>query len=154
MLKTVYHEKASYKKLLRKLKQEEYDIVTLREYNKKIMEYCKEIGVVPENEESFLVEYFTKSLRELFEKKGPLNLGIWFEIQDAKIAEKIIGEICIYCKTLMVPNYPRCRRLSEKIMRQNGLKINLENTLAKFEKKCDSIINIKNLKISNQEDDF
>ena len=154
VVKTINHEKSSYKKLLRKLKQEEYDIVTLKEYNKKIVEFCNELGIVPEEDETFLLEYFTKSSKRLFEKIGPLNLGVWFEIADAKIAEKLISEICIYCRKLTVPNYPRCRRLADKIMRLNGLKINLENTLAKFEKKCDSIINVNNLKISNQEDDF
>ncbi|MBP3285126.1 MAG: hypothetical protein J6M02_06460 [Clostridia bacterium] len=154
VIKTSRTEKGSYKKVLRKLKQEEYDVITLKEYNKKIVEYCNGLGIIPEEDETFLIEYFTKLLKKAFEEKGPLNLGVCFAVEDAKIAEKIIEETCVFCRTLSVPAYPRCRRLSEKIMRQNGLKINLENSLAKIEKKCDSIINVSNLKISNQEDDF
>jgi len=154
VIRTCKTEKSSYKKVLRKLKQEEYDVVTLKEYNKKIVEYCQKIGILPEEDEMFVFEYFTKYLKKDFEKNGPLNLGIYFDIEDAKLAEKIVGEVCIYCRNLFVPAYPRCRRLSDRIMRQNGLKINLENSLAKMEKKCDSIINVSNLKISNQEDDF
>lgn len=154
IISTFYNEKGVYKKILKKLKQEEYDVITLKEYSKKVISYCDKIGIIVEDEETFLFDYFTKRIMEMFKKSGPLNIGVWFEAKDAKVVEKIICQICVYCKKLTVPNYPRCRRFSEKILWQNGLKINLENTLAKFDKKCDSIINVSELKISGQEDDF
>ena len=46
IIKTYQTEKGAYKKVLRKLKQEEYDVVTLKEYNKKIVEYCQKLGVL------------------------------------------------------------------------------------------------------------
>lgn len=154
IIRTSEIEKAPYKKVLKKLKQEEYDIITLKEYNQKIVTYCNELGIIPEEEISFLLEYFTKMVEDYFQKHGPLRLGIVFELKDATLAERLTERLCIYCKNICVPSYPRCRRLADKIMRLNGLKINLENSLAKFEKKCDSIINVNNLKISYQEDDF
>ena len=154
IIQTAEIEKESYKKVLKKIKQQEYDIITLKEYNKKIIEYCDKLGISVEDDETFLLEYFTKKTEEYFQKYGPLNLGVLFELKDAVIVEKLIEKNCIYCKNICVPRYPRCRRLADKIMRLNGLKINLENSLAKFQKKCDSIINVNNLKISYQEDDF
>lgn len=154
IIQTAEIEKDSYKKVLKKLKQQEYDIITLKEYNKKIVEYCNKLGLVAEDEEEFLLEYFSKAIKMYFQKNGPLNLGVLFELKDAVVVEKFLERNCIYCKNICVPNYPRCRRLADKIMRLNGLKINLENSLAKFQKKCDSIINVNNLKISYQEDDF
>ena len=52
-----------------------------------------------------------------------------------------------YCRFLTIPDYPRCKRIADNVLKSEGLKINLENGIDKIKKKCDIIIDIKTLEL-------
>ena len=49
---------------------------------------------------------------------------------------------------LTLPDFPRSRRVGDRILNTNGLQINLENSIEKIKEKCDIILDIKNLELS------
>lgn len=138
-------ERGKYKSIIDKLSHENYGIITVAEYEKKFVKYALKKNIIVEDESYYLPEYFEKNFEKRFISNGPLNLGIIFEQHDARLVEKIVLKVSKYCKFLTLPNYPRCRRLAELVLNSNGLQINLENTLEKVIKKCDIILNMKNL---------
>lgn len=137
--------KGGYKNIINQLSSAGYSIITLGEYNKKIVKYANKKGLVVEDEIEYLPGYFENKFRKRFEDFGPLNLGFVFSNEDARLAEKIIIKLTKYCRFLTIPDYPRTRRLADSILRREGLKINLENTIDKINKKCDIIVDIKTL---------
>jgi len=139
--------KGEYKKVINKIKSDDYNIITIPEYNRKIVKYANKKGITVEDELEYIPIYFFKKFKNRFENFGPLDLGLIFDQNDAKLAEKIVLPIAKYCRFLSLPDYPRCRRLAENILKNNGLQINLENTLEKIIKKCDIILNVKNLEL-------
>ena len=139
--------KGGYKNIINQLSSAEYNIITLPWYNKKIVRYANKKGLVVEDEIEYLPVYFASKFKKRFEDFGPLDLGLVFSQDDARLAEKIILKITQYCRFLTVPDYPRCKRLAEHVFRTEGLKINLENTLDKIKKKCDIIIDMETLEL-------
>lgn len=139
--------KGGYKNIINKLSYAEYDIITLSEENKSIKKYATKKGILVEEDTKYLPIYFAKKFKKRFEDFGPIDLGLIFSQEDALLAQKIILPIYKYCRFLTLPNYPRCRRLADSILKNNGLQINLENTLEKIDKKCDIILNVKTLEL-------
>lgn len=139
--------KGGYKNIINQLSSVGYDIITLPEYNRKIVRYAEKKGITVEDEMEYLPKYFEKKFKKRFENYGPLNLGLVFASEDARLGEKIVKKISKYCRFLTIPDYPRCRRLADSILRDEGLKINLENSLDKFKKKCDIIVDVKTLEL-------
>jgi len=143
------HGKGGYKNIINKLSYLEYDIITLPEYNKKVVNYANKLGITVEDEEKYIPIFIERKFKKRFEDFGPLDLGLIFSQEDARLAEKIVLKIAKYCRFLTLPDYPRCRRVAENVFKNNGLKINLENTLEKVNKKCDIILNVKNLELTS-----
>ena len=141
--------KGGYRNIINQLSYAEYNVITLPEFNKKIVKYANKLGINVEEELIYLPIYFEKKFKKRFEDFGPIDLGIIFSPEDGRLAEKIIVRIAKYCRFLTIPAYPRCRRLAENILKNNGLQINLENTLEKINKKCDIILNVKNLELTS-----
>lgn len=141
--------KGGYKNIINQLSYAEYNVITLPEFNKKIVKYANKLGIIVEEELMYLPIYFEKKFKKRFEDFGPIDLGIIFSQEDGRLAEKIIVRIAKYCRFLTIPAYPRCRRLAENVLKNNGLQINLENTLEKINKKCDIILNVKNLELTS-----
>lgn len=139
--------KGGYKNVINKLSYAQYNIITIPQYDRKIAKYATKKGIAVEDEEKYLPIYFFKKFQKRFEDFGPLNLGLVFSQADARLAEKIILPIIKYCRFLSLPDYPRCRRLADYALKNNGLQINLENTLEKINKKCDIILNVENLEL-------
>lgn len=139
--------KGGYKSIINRLSYSEYDIVLLKEYNKKIVKYCEKKNITVEDELEYLPSYFEDKFRKRFKDFGPLDLGMVFDLEDARLAEKIVMRIAPVCKFLSLPDYPRTRRVSDRVMRENGLKVNIENSLDKIEKKCDIILDVGTLEI-------
>jgi len=139
--------KGGYKNIINKLGYAEYNVITIPEYNKKIVKYANKKGITIEDEEKYIPMYVERKFKKRFNDFGPLDLGLVFSQQDAKLAEKIVMQIAKYCRFLSIPDYPRCKRMSEIVLKNNGLQINLENTLEKIIKKCDIILNVKNLEL-------
>ena len=141
--------KGGYKNIINQLSYAEYDVITVPEYNKKIVNYANKKSMIVEDEMEYLPIYFEKKFKKRFEDFGPIDLGIVFEQDDAKLAEKIVLKIAKFCRFLTLPDYPRCRRIGESVLKNNGLQINLENTLEKVEKKCDIILDVKTLELTS-----
>ena len=137
--------KGGYKNIINQLSSADYNIITLPWYDKKIVRYANKKGITVEDEAEYLPFYFENKFKKRFEDFGPLDLGFVFSQDDARLTEKIIMRITKYCRFLTIPHYPRCRRLAEHIIRTEGLKINLENTIDKIKKKCDIIVDVKTL---------
>lgn len=141
--------KGGYKNIINQLSYARYDIITLPEYNKKIVKYANKKGITVEEEIEYIPKYLHKRFRKRFEDLGPLDLGLVFSQEDARLAEKIVLPIAKYCRFLSLPNYPRCRRIADTVLKNNGLQINLENSIEKISKKCDIILNVKNLELTS-----
>ncbi len=141
--------KGGYRNIINQLNYAGYDIITLPEYNKKIVKYANKQGITVEEESEYIPTYIKKKFEKRFHDFGPLDLGLVFSHEDARLAEKIVLNIAKYCRFLSIPDYPRCRRVAETILKNNGLQINLENTLEKIFKKCDIILNVKNLELTS-----
>jgi len=141
--------KGGYKNIINQLSYAEYDIITLPEYDKKIVNYANKRGITVEDELKYLPIYFEKKFKKRFNDFGPLNLGMIFSQEDARLAEKIVIAVSKYCRFLTLPDYPRTRRVADFVLKNNGLKINLENTIEKIIKKCDIILNVKNLELTS-----
>ena len=140
--------KGGYKNIINQLSYNDYDIITLPEYNKKIVKYAQKKGITVEDEMEYIPIYFDKKFKKRFNDFGPLDLGIIFSQDDARLAEKIALNVSKYCRFLTLPNYPRCRRIADRVLKSNGLQINLENSLEKVREKCDIILDTKNLELS------
>ena len=149
IVETDIYGKGGYKHIINQLSYAEYDIITLSEYNKNIVKYANKKGITVEEDEVYLPIYFANKFKKRFDEFGPLDLGVIFPQEDARLAEKIVVPIAKYCRFLTIPNYPRCRRIAERVLRNNGLQINLENTLEKIIKKCDIILNVENLELTS-----
>lgn len=143
------HGKGGYKNIINKLSYSEYDIITIPEYNKKIVNYAAKKGITVEEDERYIPLYLLKKFKKRFEDLGPLNLGLIFSQEDARLAEKIIIQIAKYCRFLAIPDYPRCRRVADMVLRNNGLQINLENAIEKIRKKSDIVLDVKNLELTS-----
>lgn len=139
--------KGGYKNIINQLSSAGYNIITIPEYNRKIVKYANKKGITVEDEMDYLPIYFKNKFKKRFEIYGAINLGLFFLNEDARLAEKVIRNISKYCRFLSVPDYPRMRRVAESILRTEGLKINLENTIDKMKKKCDIIIDMKTLEM-------
>jgi len=140
--------KGGYKNIINKLSFAEYDVITLPDYDRKIIKYANQKGIQVEDEIKFLPVYIERKLKKRFEDFGPIDLGIVFSQEDAKLGTKIALNVAKYCRFMTIPNYPRCRRVSERILNTNGLQINLENSIEKIKEKCDIILDISNLELS------
>ena len=141
--------KGTYKNIINQLSYAKYDVITLSEYDRKIVKYANKLGITVEDEIMYIPIYIEEKFKKRFHDLGPLDLGMIFGQEDARLAEKIILKIAKYCRFLTIPDYPRCRRVAENVLKSNGLKINLENTLEKVNKKCDIILNVKNLELTS-----
>ena len=141
--------KGGYKNIINKLSYAEYDVITIPEYNKKIVKYANKKGINVEEEAKYIPMYIELKFKKRFEDFGPLDLGLVFSQEDARLAEKIVVRLAKFCRFLTLPDYPRCRRIAENVLKNNGLQINLENTLEKINKKCDIILNVKNLELTS-----
>lgn len=139
--------KGGYKNIINQLSYANYNIITVSDYNEKIVKYANKKDIVVEDELEYLPIYFEKKFKKRFEDLGPLDLGIVFEQKDAKLGGKIILNIAKFCRFLTIPNYPRCRRIAEQVLKNNGLQINLENTIEKVFQKCDIILDVRNLEL-------
>ena len=142
--------KGGYKNIINKLNYAEYNVITIPEYNKKIVKYANKKGITVEEESEYIPAFIKGKFEKRFYEFGPLDLGLVFEQEDARLAGKIVVQIAKYCRFLSLPDYPRCRRLAEIVLKNNGLQINLENTLEKIVKKCDIIFNVKNLELTSR----
>ena len=139
--------KGGYKNIINQLSNADYGVITLPEYNKKIVRYAQKKNIIVEAEDEYLPIYFERKFKKRFEDFGPLDLAFVFSHDDARLAEKIIMKVTKYCRFLTIPDYPRSRRIAENVLKSEGLKINLENGIDKIKKKCDIIIDIKTLEL-------
>ena len=112
----------NYKKIIKQALNDDVKLFTLKNYDKKIVEYCDLFGKVVEDEFIYLT----------------------------RLGEKILLKVCKYCRFLSVLDYRNSAKMQEKILDLNGLTINIENAIEKIEKKCDIIIDI-NKKINEEE---
>ena len=71
--------KGGYKNIINQLSSAGYDIITLPEYNKKIVKYAIKKGIMIEDELKYLPIYFENKFRKRFENFGPLDLGFIHE---------------------------------------------------------------------------
>ena len=142
--------KSGYKSVINRISELNYSIITVPEYNEKVVKYANKKDIVVEDESEFLPLFFEKKFKDEFERLGPLNLGMIFLQDDARLAEKIAVKVARFCRFLTLPNYPRCRRVAEFVFYNNGLQINLENTLEKITKKCDIILDVENLELTSE----
>jgi len=149
IIETFIYGKGGYKDVINRLSYEEYDIITIPEYDGKIVKYANKKGLIVEEEAEYIPIYIARKLQKRFTDFGPLDLGIVFSQKDAGLVEKIVLPVAKYCRFLSLPNYPRCRRMSDNVLKNNGLQINLENTLEKINKKCDIILNVENLELTS-----
>lgn len=140
--------KGGYKNIINMLSGARYDIITLPNYDRKIVKYANKKGIQVEDEFKFLPIYFERKFKKRFDDFGPLDLGIIFSKEDARIGEKVALKVAKYCRFLTLPNLPRSRRVGDRILNANGLQINLENSIEKIKEKCDIILDIKNLELS------
>ena len=140
--------KGSYKNIINMLSGARYDIITLPDYDRKIVKYANKKGIEVEDEIKFLPIYLEHRFKRRFEDFGPLNLGIVFSQEDARLGTKIALNVAKYCRFLTLPDYPRARRVGDRILNANGLQINLENSIEKIKEKCDIILDISNLELS------
>lgn len=140
----------NYKKIIKQALNDDVKLFTLKNYDKKIVEYCTLFGKVVEDEFIYLPTFFERKLERLFDKNGPLNLGLIFNSSDTRLGEKILIKVCKYCRFLSIMDYRNSLRMQEKVLDLNGLTINIENAIEKIEKKCDIIIDI-NKKINGEE---
>lgn len=139
--------KGGYKNIINQLSYSEYDVITIPEYNKKIVKYANRRGITVEDELEFLPSFFENKFKRRFYDFGPLDLGVIFSQEDARLAEKVIRKITKYTRFLTVPDYPRCNRLADSILKSEGLRINIENSIDKIKKKCDIILDLKTLEL-------
>lgn len=141
--------KGGYKNIINQLSYADYSVITIPEYNKKIVKYANFKGLDVEDEFVFIPIFLEKKFNKRFLERGPLDLGLLFTQSDARLAEKIILKVAKFCRFLTIPAYPRSRRVAEKVLNSNGLQINLENSIAKIREKCDIILDVKNLELSS-----
>lgn len=130
----------NYKKILSQSISSGITLFTLKEYNKKIVNFCDKRGIIVEDDFEYLPEYFKDEIKKEFETNGPLNLGIIFENEDRKLANKILKEVCSYARFITIPNRINSLEISKKIFDLNGIIINIEKDIEKICKKCDIII--------------
>jgi hypothetical protein len=139
----------NYKKIIKQALKNDVKLFTLKEYNKKIVDYCSLFDKTVEDEFIYLPTFFKEKMEIIFVEKGPVNIGVVFDNSDFRLGEKIVLNVCKYARFLSVINYRNSDRLQEKILDFNGLTINIENSIEKIEKKCDIIIDI-NQKINEE----
>jgi len=139
-----------YKKIIKQALACDAELFTLKEYDKKIVEFCELNGKIVEDEYIYLPTFFEEKMERIFYKKGPLSLGVVFNNCDYRLGEKILLKICKYSRFLTILNYRNCNKIQEKVLDLNGLTINIENSIEKIKKKCDIIIDI-NKKIVREE---
>src|SRR5574344_644240 len=70
--------KGGYKNIINQLSYSEYDVITLPEYNKKIVKYAGRKGITVEDEIEYLPVYFERKFKKRFEDFGALDLGLLF----------------------------------------------------------------------------
>jgi hypothetical protein len=141
-------EKGKYKSIIRKLAKRGITTVTLKEYNKKIVDFCNKKNIIVEDEAYYIPMILEEKIKEIFSKEGALNIGVLYEKDDIKIAEKTIIRICRYARFLSIPKLSRSNNVAEKIFNLNGLRVNIENSIEKILKKCDIIIDVSEASIN------
>ena len=67
--------KGGYKNIINQLSNADYDVITLPEYNKKIVKYAGKKNIVVEAEDEYLPIYFEGKFKKRFEDFGPLDLA-------------------------------------------------------------------------------
>ena len=139
----------NYKKIINKVIPKD-TIFTLKEYDKKIVEFSNKKGIVVEDENIFIPTFFEQKMETLFNKKGPLNVGIIFLQKDYKLGEKIILKLCKFSKFLTMLKYRNSSKLVEKVLDNEGLIINVENNEQRIRKGCDILLDL-NKKIDEEE---
>ena len=148
IIEVTNYNKGRYKNIISGLKNDGYNIITVNEYNKRLVDFASCKGIIVEDEIRYIPVYIENILKDHFLEFGPINLGMIFFNYDSRLAEKIVLKIAKYCRFLTLPNYPRCKRVAKKVLNENGLQINIENSLAKIKEKCDSILDVKNLELN------
>ena len=134
--------KGVYKKIIKKIIDDGIEIITLQEYDKQIVEYCSRCGMIVEDEATYIPMFFCDKIKNEFCDNGPLNVGIISNKNDRAIVEKIALKICKYTKFMTILNLVGRDRIANKVLRENGLVLNIENSIEKIRKKCDIIIDI------------
>ena len=138
-----------YKKIIKQAVYCGINKFTLREYDKKIVSFCEKLGIIVEDDNEYLPIYFKQRIENIFDEKGPLNLGVIFENKDRILTNKILKEVCVYARFITIANCINSEEISRNIFNLNGIIINIEKDIEKICKKCDIIIDIKNCQIVN-----
>ena len=87
--------------------------------------------------------YFNEKIEDLFNKNGPLNLGVVFDNSDRCLVNKILKEVCVYARFITIYDCINSEEISKNIFELNGIIINIEKDIEKICKKCDIIIDVK-----------
>ena len=77
--------KGGYKNIINQLSNADYNVITLPEYNKKIVRYAQRKNITVEAEEEYLPIYFEKKFKKRFEDFCPLDLAFVFSHEDARL---------------------------------------------------------------------
>ena len=137
-----------YKKIIKQALELEIEKFTLKEYNKKIVDFCTKKGIIVEDDYKYLPVFWKEKIKKEFDKNGPLNLGIIFENKDRKVVYQILKKICVFARFITIPNCINSEEISKNIFEFNGIIINVEKDIDKICKKCDIIIDVKRCKIN------
>ncbi len=89
-------------------------------------------------------------METIFNKNGPINVGIVFLNKDYKLGEKIILKLCKFSKFLTILKYRNSDRIVEKVLDTNGLVIDVESDIEKIKQRCEIVIDL-NKKIDEEE---
>ena len=133
----------NYRKIIKQAINKGINKFTLKEYDKKIVSFCDEFGIIVEDDYKYLPIFFKDKVEKMFEEYGPLNLGVIFENKDRKLANKILKEVCVYTRFITILDCINSEEISENIFKFNGIIINIEKDVEKICKKCDIIIDVK-----------
>ena len=133
----------SYKKIIKQALELGIEKFTLKEYDKKIVSFCKEKGIIVEDDYKYLPEFWDEIIKKEFDANGPLNLGVIFENRDRKVVYQILKKICVYARFITIPNCINREEICKNIFEFNGIIINVEKDIDKICKKCDIIIDVK-----------
>jgi len=137
-----------YKKIIKKAVLLGVNKFTLKEYDKKLVSFCDKLGIIIEDDYKYLPGFFKEKIENIFNEKGPLNIGVVFENTDRKLANNILKEICVYARFITIPNCINSEEISKDMLKFNGIIINIEKYIEKIYEKCDIIIDVKKCQIA------
>ena len=144
----------NYKKIIKQAISVGINRFTLKEYDKKIVDFCSKLGIIVEDDYKYLPIFFEDKIEKMFNVNGPLNLGFVFENADRALVNKILKIVCVYARFITIPKCINAEKISNNIFNLNGIIINIEKDIEKICKTCDIIIDVKKCEINYRDTNY